>query len=224
MLSTKVCFNTSVYFSITHTTLWSLPLMNSRSIFTSPCPTLALASNIYILLTSSPSHQVPLFSITYHYHIRHNSPHTHAVFFPYIVFECRHNIRNQLVSTAIPSLNSFRDITTTETHQHFGKILTDIFFDFSSRQYGTPTNKAHRQTLLTLIFIFTHINKFFLFINNPIILSFSQILFSLHPIQDPKHLGFPQQLPTPPTSNATIFLPTFTGKDPASPLYLISLS
>ena len=102
MLSTEVCFKPSVYFTITHTTLWFLPLMNSRSIFTSPCPTLALASNIYTLLTSSPSPQVPFFSIMHHYHILHNSPHTHAISIPYIVFECRHNIRNQPVSTATP--------------------------------------------------------------------------------------------------------------------------
>ena len=221
MLSTEVCFNPSVYLSIIHTTLWSLPLMNSRSIFTSPCPTLALASNIYTLLISSPSPQVPFFSIMYHYQMRHNSPHSHAIFFPYIVFECRHSIRNQLVSTEIPSPNSFIDITTIETHQHFGKILKDIFVDFSSGQYGTSTNKTHRQTLLALIFIFIHIHKFFLFIINPRILSFSQIVLSLHPIQNPKHLGLPHQLPTPPTNNTTILLPTLTDKCPASPLYLI---
>ena len=199
------------YFSITRITLWSLPLMNSRSIFTPPCPTLALASNIYTLPKSSPSPQIPFFSISYHYHIRHNSPHMHTIFFPYIIFEP--------VSTAIPSPYSFRDITTIQTHQHFGKILKDIFFNFSSRQYGTPTNKAHRQTLLALIFIFTHINKFFLFIINPRILSFRQIVF-IHPMQDPKYLCLPQQLPTPPTNNTTILLPTLTDKDPASPLYL----
>ena len=154
-------------------------------------------------------------------HTCHNSPHTNAIFFPYIVFEYHHDIRNQHVSTAIPSPNSFRDVTTIETHQHFGKILKDIFIDFSSRHYGTSTNKAHRQTILALIFIFTHINKFFLFIINPRILSFSQIVFSLHPIQDPKHLGLPQQFPTPPTNNTTTLLPTLIDKDPASPLYLI---
>ena len=118
MLSTEVCFNPSVYFSITHTTLWSLPLMNSRSIFTPTCPTLALTSNIYILPTSSPSLPTPpilLFSIKYLYHIRQNSPHTYAIFFPYIVLECRHNIRNQPVSTAIPSPNSFLSIFLQES-------------------------------------------------------------------------------------------------------------
>ena len=183
MLSTEVCFNPSVYFLITHTTLWSFPLINSRSLFIPPCPTLVLASNIFTFLTSSPSLQAQFISITNHYHIRHNSPHTHPIFFPFIVFECRHNI--QPVSTAIPSPNSFRNITKIETHQHFGKILKDIFFDFSPRQYGAPTNKAHRQALLALIFIFTYIRKFFIFIINPRILSFSQIVFSFHPMQDP---------------------------------------
>ena len=59
-------------------------LKNSRLIFTPLCPTLALASNIYTPFISSPSSQVPFFSITYHYHLRHNSPHTHTIFFFYI--------------------------------------------------------------------------------------------------------------------------------------------
>ena len=205
MLSTEVCFNPSVYFSITHTTLWSLPLMNSRSVFTPTRPTLALASNIYILPTSSPSLSPPpilLFSIKYLYHIRQNSPHTYAIFF-------------SIYSTRMPSQHS------KSTRIHSNTISKFIPFDFSSRKYGTPTNKAHRQTLLALIFIFTHINKFFLFIINPGILSFSQIVFSLHPIQDPKHLRLPEQLPTPPTNNTTILLPTLTDKDPASLIYII---
>ena len=35
-------------------------------------------------------------------------------FFPYMVFEYQHNIRNQLISTAIPSLNTFHIITAKE--------------------------------------------------------------------------------------------------------------
>ena len=120
MLSTEICFNTSVYFPITHTTQWSFPLINFGSLFIPPCSVTSLT-----LLTSSPSFQAQFFSIANHYHIRHNSPHTHPIFFPFIVFECRHNI--QPVSTAIPSPNSFRNITTIETHQHFGKVLKDIF-------------------------------------------------------------------------------------------------
>ena len=102
--------------------------MKSRPIFTPRCPTITLAFNIYSLLTSSLSSQVPFFSITYYYHVRHNAPHTCAVFFSYMVYECRHNIRSQTVSTAIPSLNSFRDISKVGTYQPFGKILKDISF------------------------------------------------------------------------------------------------
>ena len=114
--------------------------MNFWPIFTPPCPTLVLASDIYTLLTSSPPPQVSFFSITYHYHVRHNPSHTHAIFFPYMVFECRHNIRNQPASTAIPSPNSFCGTTTIGTHQHFGKILKDIFFDFLQDRHSTQAN------------------------------------------------------------------------------------
>ena len=47
--------------------------------------------------------------------------------------------------------------------------------------------------LSALGFVFTHKNKFFLFIINLRILSFGQIGFSLHPMQEPKHSGLPQQ-------------------------------
>ena len=80
--------------------------------FTTPYPTLALAFNSYTLLSSSPSPTVPFSPITYQYHIRHSSSHTLFIFLQYMVFECRHNIRNQPVSTAIPSARSFHDITT----------------------------------------------------------------------------------------------------------------
>ena len=130
MILTKVCLNPSIYFSIIHTTLWSVPLMNSWPIFTARYPTLALASNIYTLLTSSLTPQGPFFSIIYHYHVRHNSPHMHPKFFPYMVFKCHHNIRIQPVSRAIPSPNSFCDITMIGTHQHLGNIRKDIFFGF----------------------------------------------------------------------------------------------
>ena len=145
----------------------------------------------------------------------------HAMFFPYLVFECCHKIQNQPVCKVIPFPNSFRDIITIETHQYFGKIFKDIFFDFCLRQYGTSTNEAHRKILLALIYIFTHINKFFFFIINPRILSFGQIEFSLCTIQDPRHLGPPQQLPTPPTNTTTILLTNLTDNNPVSPLYLI---
>ena len=99
-----------------------------------PCPTQTLTSNIYTLLTPS-SHLFPpskfhIFSITHHYHIRHNLPHKHAIFLPYMVFECCHNIRNQPVSMAIPFRNSSCDITTIETHKYLGKILKTFFSIF----------------------------------------------------------------------------------------------
>ena len=161
MLLTELCLNPSIYFSITHTTLWSFPFMNSRPIFTSRYPTIALASKTYTLLTSSlpPSFYFVQSHIIITYVTTH---HTHPIFFPYMVFECRHNIWNQLVSTAIPSPNSFRDITTTGTHQNLRKILKCIFFWFFSRQYGTYIDTVHTQilfySLLALVFILTHKN------------------------------------------------------------------
>ena len=78
-------FHPSVYFPITHTHHFMVSsLKNSCLIFTPPYPTLALASNIYTLFTSSPSPQVPFFSIRYHYHFCHNSPHMPAIFFFHI--------------------------------------------------------------------------------------------------------------------------------------------
>ena len=77
-----------------------------------------------------PSPTVPLFPITYQYQIRHSSPHTQLIFLPYTVFECRHNIRNQPISTTIPSPRSFHDITTIRKHQHFGKIFKYFFLMF----------------------------------------------------------------------------------------------
>ena len=123
MLLTAVSLNLSIYFSVIHTTLWSFPLMNSRLIFTPPCLTLTLTSNIYTLLTSSHFPGFHFFrsytNITYV-----TTHHTRTLyFFPYMVFECPHNIRNQPVSTAIPSPNSFRDITSIGAHHYLGMIL-----------------------------------------------------------------------------------------------------
>ena len=61
-------------------------LMDSRFTSTPPCPTPALASNIYNLFISNPSFQVPFFSTTYHYHLRHVSPHMYATFLFHIWF------------------------------------------------------------------------------------------------------------------------------------------
>ena len=139
MLSTEVEFNPSIFFlyDTHHSVVTSI---DELPIDVYPLMSFTSFGLICTLLTSSPSTtphpppptpQVPSFSIPYHYQIRHNSPYFHTInFFPYIVFECRHNIRNQPVSTAVSFPNSFCDITTIETHQHFGNILKDIFFDF----------------------------------------------------------------------------------------------
>ena len=170
--------------SIIHTTLWSSPLINSEPIFTSPYPTLALTSNIYTLLTSSPSPQVPFFQCTSQLTTQE------TYIFPYMVFECHHNIWNLPVSTAVPSSNSFRDITAIGTHQHLGKILKDIFF---SRQYISNLHRYSTQLniILSLLSIGFHSytkevcmfssNKFLLFIINLRILSFRPVGFSLSP-------------------------------------------
>ena len=78
MVLTEVCLNLSICFSITHTAIWYFPLMNSQPIFTPPYPTLALASHIYTLLTSSPSPQV-LF-LQSHTTITYVTTHTHATY------------------------------------------------------------------------------------------------------------------------------------------------
>ena len=56
---------------------------------------------------------------------------THAryISLPCMVFECRHNIRNQTVSTTILFSSPFCNRTTTETHHDLVKILTYMFFD-----------------------------------------------------------------------------------------------
>ena len=56
-------------------------------------------------------------------------------------------------------------------------------------------------------------SKFFLFIINLGILSFSQVKFSLHPIQVLKHLSLPQHLPTTLTNNTTMLLHILIGKE-----------
>ena len=158
MLLTEVCLNPGLFCFVLHTTLWSVCQMNSQLIFAAPYPTLALAFNTYTLLTSSPSPTVPFFPITYQQRIRHSSPLTQLMFVPYLVFESCHNIRNQPVSTAIPSPSSFRDITTIGKHQHLGEILKDVFFLCFLRQYCIQINTA--KALPALVFIRTHKNQF----------------------------------------------------------------
>ena len=161
--------------------------MNSWPIFTPPCPTLALAFNIYTLLTSSPSPQGSIF--INHIELSCTSQLTHPIFFPNMVFECRNNIRNQPVSTTISSPNSFRNITTIGTHQHLGKVLKEIFFGtvWHLDRHSTQANiilsslsiDFHSYTQ-ELVCMFSS-DKFFLFITQLRILSLSQVGFTLHP-------------------------------------------
>ena len=121
----QVYLNTS-FCLVSHNTLRSVYQIKFQPIFTAPYPSLALAS---IPIPSSNLVPPPLFHFfqSYQYHIRHSSPHAQIIFLPYMVFECRHNIRNQPVSTTTPSPSSFRDITTTRKHLHFGEILKYVF-------------------------------------------------------------------------------------------------
>ena len=91
--------------------------------------------NIYTFLIFNPSPTPP--PTRFHFFQSHTTitcvttHHTRTLyFFPDMVFESCHNIRNQPVSTGIPSLNSFHDIITIRTHQYLGKILKDIFSRF----------------------------------------------------------------------------------------------
>ena len=84
-----------------------------------------------LILTPSsylvPTPTVPFFPIAYQYHIRHSSPHTQLILLPYMVFECRHNIRNKPLSTAIPSPSSLRDITTLRKYHYLGDTIFLMF-------------------------------------------------------------------------------------------------
>ena len=219
---TDVYLNPGLFCLVLHTTLCSVRQMKPQPIFTALYPTLALVSNTYTLLTSSHSPTIPSFPITYQYHMDHSSPYTQLIFLPYMVFECRHNLRNQHVSTAIPSPSSFRDITTIRKHQHLGETVFLCFL----RHYCIQLNTT--QKLPALVFIRTHKNQFICAVATS---------FSVH--QQPKnsefysgriqplhhtnlkHFSLPQHLPTPTTYNITILLPIPTGKEPTYLEYLI---
>ena len=66
-------------------------------------------------------------------------------------------------------------------------------------------------------------NNFFLLIINLRILNFSQVWFSLRPIQVLECLGHSYHFLTPPTNNTAILLPTLIGKESASLEYVILL-
>ena len=129
MILTEVCF-IQMWISISNTHCFMVSsLMDSRFTFTSPCPAPALASNIYNLFVSNPFPQVP-FSFNHVPLSLTSQLTTHAryISLPYMIFECRHNIRDQPVSTTIPSPSLSRDITTIRKH-HFGEILKHDFLN-----------------------------------------------------------------------------------------------
>ena len=127
---TQVYLNTS-FCLVLHNTLWPIHRINHQInfIFTAPYASLARASKSIPPCTWSLLHGFT-FSNHIQYHIRHSSPHAQLILLPYTVFECHHNIRNQAVSTKIPSASSFRDITTIRKHRHFGGILKYFFLMF----------------------------------------------------------------------------------------------
>ena len=73
-----------------------------------------------------------------------------------MVFECRHNIQNQPVFTAIPSPISFRDITTRGTHQQFGKILKDIFLVFFNTVWHLDRHSTQANIIVSPLTIGFH--------------------------------------------------------------------
>ena len=131
IISTEVCF-IQMWITPSHTLRFIVfSSIDSRLTSTPPCPTPALVSNIYKVLISNPFTQVPFpfnhvpLSLT-----SQLTTNARYISLPCIVFECRHNIRNQPVSTTIPFPSPFCNSATTETHQHFDKILIDIFLFF----------------------------------------------------------------------------------------------
>ena len=147
---TRVYLNTS-FCLVLHNTLWPIHQINHQInlIFTAPYASLARASKPTPSCTWSLLHGFT-FSINIQYHIRHSSPHAQLIFLPYTVFECRHNVRNQPVSTTIPSPSSFSDITTIRKHQHFGEILKYFFLMF----FKTFSHMAKHSTGLLPLMVF----------------------------------------------------------------------
>ena len=123
-------FHPSVYFPIPNTHHFMISsLKNSRLIFTPPCPTLVLACNIYTFFISSPSHQVPFFSIVYHYLFGHNSPHMHVTFFVHIWYS---NAFTTFETNPYPRQQHFQVNSATSPQQKHIKILVRLLQTFFS--------------------------------------------------------------------------------------------
>ena len=111
-------FHPNVYFPTAHTDCFIVSsAIDSRLTSIPPCSTPALISNIYNVFISNPFPQFP-FSFN-HVPLSLTSQlttHANYISLPCMVFEFRHNIRNQPVSQTIPFLSPFCNSTTTETH------------------------------------------------------------------------------------------------------------
>ena len=113
----------------THTVSWSLPLwtpllpppLDVPHQLWPPIFTISLYQTPPLEPVPSSFNYIPL-SLT-----PQLTTHARYISLPCMIFECRHNIRNQSVTTTIPSPSSFRDITTIRKHRHFGEILKYVF-------------------------------------------------------------------------------------------------
>ena len=130
IISTEVCF-TQMWISPSNTHRFTVSsLMDSRFTSTPPCPAPALASNVYNLFISNPPLE-PVPSSFSHVPLSLTSQlttHARYISLSYMIFEWRPNIRDQPVSTTIPSPSLSRDITTIRKH-HFGEILQHDFLN-----------------------------------------------------------------------------------------------
>ena len=115
-----------------YTVSWSLPLWTPLShpplhvLHQLWCPIFTTSSYTINPLEPVPSsfNYIPL-SLT-----SQLTTHARYISLPCMIFECRHNIRNQPVSTTKTSPSSFRDITTIRKHWDFGEILKYVFLIF----------------------------------------------------------------------------------------------
>ena len=144
-----ILFHLNVDFCVTHTDRFMVSsLIESRLTCTPPCSTPDLASNIYNIFISNSSPQIPfsfnhvLLSLTWQL-----TTHAHYISLTCMVFEYRHNIRNQAVSTVVPCPSPF-----CNSHQQKHIVISVFlytFFLFFSRQDGTILNKAFKYTFYT---------------------------------------------------------------------------
>ena len=95
-------------------------LIDARLTSNPPCPTPALVSNIYNFFISNPFPQVPFPFITYHYHLRRNSPHTRTTFLFHV---CYSNAVTTFEINPYPQQNHFQVHYATAQQQKHIDIL-----------------------------------------------------------------------------------------------------